>query len=397
MQERFKWYALIAAIALVVGCGVHGPRGDFDDDDDDGSGGAGLTGEGLLGSSGEGLFGSSGEGAGDTSSSGTGGTSTSSGTGGSSSTSSSTSTGSSGTGGSSSTSSSTSSSGTGGTGTGGSGGVGGGGCYTEGYDLGISLNDLQSSYSGSQWLPTMLAVLSRRYSNGWYVMDQMKNDPWLTSSFPGYFNLGSWAGMIESIDTACHEETHGYDFDQALSYSGQHVYYMGSNLEIVAAKLNFFARNQIYSEVTQGGSVTSMYDSTYLTGTQGSYDFIFLADELTAYINGLACATTVGDHLSQGGSFRDGAAAHLYYLQAYLRVARTQHPSLYNQWKADPDWQQFVRFSWARGHFWTDVSAQFSQLGINDAAIWNRVNDPNNLAEIQQFTGDTPTVVACTP
>jgi len=263
--------------------------------------------------------------------------------------------------------------------------------------LGVSLADLQSGYQGSQWLPTMIDVLNRRYSNGWYVMDQMKNDPWLANSFPQWFNLGSWGGMIESIDTACHEETHGYDFDQAMNYSNKHLYYMGSNLEVVATKLNFFARNQIYNQVTQGGSVTSMYDSTYLTGTQGSYDFIFLADELTAYINGLACATVVGDHLTQGGSFRDGAAAHLYYLQVYLRVARTQYSSLYNQWKADPDWQQFVRFSWARGHYWTDVSMQFGQLGINDAAIWNRINDPSNLSEIQLFTGDTPSVVACTP
>ena len=162
-------------------------------------------------------------------------------------------------------------------------------------------------------------------------------------------------------------------------------------------KLAFFARNEILSLVQQGGSVTSNYDSTYLTGTSGSYDFIFLGDELTAYINGLACATAVGNQLQGGHSYRDGAASHLLYLQLYLKVARTKHASLYAQWKADPTWQQWLRYAWARGHFWTDRSKKYPHLGINDAAIWQRINDPANLDEIKQFTGDPASVVACTP
>jgi hypothetical protein len=281
---------------------------------------------------------------------------------------------------------------------GGSGGTGGNGCYVEGYNPTNALTDLESGYNASQWLDTMLVTLSRRYTNGFVLMDAMKNDPWLSSSFPQYFNLNSWTGMIESIDTACHEETHGYDFDSALNTPGEHVYYMGDNLEVVAAKLNFFARNSILNAVQAGGSVTTNYDNTYLAGTSGTYDFIFLADELTAYINGLACATAVADELPGSGySYRDGAAAHLYYLLLYLRVARINHTALYNQWKADPGWQQFVRFSWARGHFWTDESMPHAHLGINDAAIWARINQQNNLDEIFLFTGDDAATVACTP
>ena len=48
------------------------------------------------------------------------------------------------------------------------------------------------------------------------MLDAMKTDPWLDNEFPQYFDLSSWDGMIASIDTACHEETHGWDFDQAL-------------------------------------------------------------------------------------------------------------------------------------------------------------------------------------
>jgi len=360
---------------VVVACGAHGPTTGFGEDDDAGVSGTGEPVAGAVGAGGTSTAaGPVGSGAGAGAEGATGATSgngatTSSGAGGST-----------------------------GTGSGGSGGIGPGGCYEEGFDPAVSLSDLQSSYQGSQWLPTMLEVLDRRYHNGWYVLNAMKDDPWLTGQFPQYFSLNSWSGMIDALDTACHEETHGYDFDQALNMPNQHLYYMGSNLQQAVPKLAFFPRSEILSHVQQSGSVTSSYDSTYLTGTSGSYDFIFLGDELTAYIIGLACATAVGEQFGGSGySYRDGVASHLYYLQAYLKVARAEHPTLYNQWKADSSWQSFVRFSWARGHYWTEQSQVFPNLGINDAAIWSRINDADNLQEIELFTGDDPAAVACSP
>ena len=381
-------------MAMIAGCGVTGPQG-LDDEDPTGQGidgpavgaGAGASTAATNGSGGSGaqLGPTSGAGAGHH----TGGAPNS--TSGQSSSQSNASSQMS----SSTTTQTVSSSGNG---QGGSGGSGGNGCYTEGWNPINPLGDLQSAYNQGQWLDYMLATLDRRYANGFALMDEMRNDPWLQNNFPSYFNLGSWSSMIESIDTACHEETHGWDFDTALSYPGEHVYFMGDNLHVRAPELGFFARNVILSAVQAGGSVTSNYDSTYLTGTQGSYDFIFLADELTAYINGLACATAVGDHIAGAGySYRDGAASHLYYLQIYLGVARTQYPTLYNTWKNSADWQTFVRFSWARGHFWTNESMIYANLGINDAAIWSRINQPQNLQEIQLFTGDDPSTVACSP
>ncbi len=278
----------------------------------------------------------------------------------------------------------------------GPGAGGGNGCYYEAFTT-TNISNIESSYSGAQWLNKMLATLEARYPNGHYLMDAMKTDPWLTGTFPSYFELGTFDGMIEAIDTACHEESHGYDFEQALSLPNKHLYYHGENQQITPPKLNFFARNEILSLVQEGGSVTSNYDSTYLTGTQGSYDFIFLADELTAYINGLACVTTVQDYVTQTTSYRDGAASHLYYLQLYMRVARTEHATLYNQWKSDAEWQKLVRFAWARGHYWTAQALDNPHLGINDAAIWARINQPENLAEIELFTGEDPASVACNP
>jgi hypothetical protein len=270
------------------------------------------------------------------------------------------------------------------------------GCYYEAYTS-DSIQSIKTSYTGSQWLQKMLATLDVRYPNGHFLMDAMKTDPWLTGTFPSYFELGTWGGMIDAIDTACHEETHGWDFDQALSTPGKHVYFMGIDEQIQVPKLSFFARNEILSLVQQGGSVTTNYDNTYLTGTQGTYDFIFLADELTAYINGLACVASVQDQVTSTVSYRDGAASHLYYLQLYMKVAREDHPALYTQWKNDASWQHWVRLAWARGHFWTEQVINDPNFGINDAAIWARINQPQNLQEIEDFTGEDPASVACNP
>ena len=96
-------------------------------------------------------------------------------------------------------------------------------------------------------------------------------------------------------------------------------------------------------------------------------------------------------------SIRDGAASHLLYLEWYLNRARTAHTALYDQMKASPELQKFVRYEWARGHFWTNVAQAYPSLGIDDKTIWSHVNEPANLMEIQLFTGEDPAVVACSP
>lgn len=275
--------------------------------------------------------------------------------------------------------------------------TGGNGCYSEPFDANVSLASVEATFKGSQWIAAMLSTLKLRYPNGWFVVDQMKTDSFLVNDLPSYYQTSTWSGMIDAIDTACHEETHGYDFDKSLNLPGKHLYYLGKDLSIAASQLDFFPRNEILSEVQKGGSVTTSYDNTYLKGTQGSYSLIFLADELTAYTNGLACVTTVVDQLNSGSSFRDGLAAHLYYLELYLRIARTKHPTLYTSMKADASWQKFVRFSWARGHFWYQAAAAYPLLGSNDGVIWARVEDTANSDEIAQFTSDNVGDVACSP
>ncbi|MFH1568913.1 MAG: hypothetical protein ABIL09_13020 [Gemmatimonadota bacterium] len=83
--------------------------------------------------------------------------------------------------------------------------------------------------------------------------------------------------------------------------------------ENVEPRIDGFGRGEILPLVE--GNATSMYDSTYLTGVQGSYGFAELLDELNAYINGLGAVATLGDEVAYGFSARDGAVTLLYYLE----------------------------------------------------------------------------------
>ena len=286
-----------------------------------------------------------------------------------------------------------------GTGIGGDGGAGGdpgtGGtsgstaCYSEAYDPMAPIGDLKTGFQGWNWLPTALGILERRYPTGHFILDAEQNDYQLE-----YFvDTSSWEDFVWSLDTMVHEETHGWDFEH--SQYGSHVYALTDALHLEVPELQTWPRNTIPQYIHDGS--TSMYDQTYLTGEQGTYDAIFLFDELTAYGNGLATLTAVHEEIPPSISARDGLAAHLLYLELYLKAGREHYPQMYAALKANAAWQKLVRYEWARGHFWDGQAKPYTNLTIDADAIWAHVNEPANLDEIQQFTGQLPSEVACHP
>jgi hypothetical protein len=231
--------------------------------------------------------------------------------------------------------------------------------------------------------------MHRRYPTGHFVLDAEQMD----SQLPSFADPSSWSALMESLMTMVHEESHGWDFDHAQGTT--HPYVLTDANQITVPQLTTWPRSEILQYITD--TSTQQYDQTYLTGTQGTYDAIFLFEELNAYCNGLAAITAVADQITQQISARDGVAAHLYYLELYLRVGRTAHASDYAALKADPTWMNLVRHEWARGHFWDAQARSNPELDIGSAPIWAHIQDPANLSEIQQFTGQAPDVVACSP
>jgi hypothetical protein len=236
----------------------------------------------------------------------------------------------------------------------------------------------------------MIGVLDRRYPAAADLLVEMEDDPW----FGAFTDNSSFTGLMDSVMTEVHEGTHGWDYDHALGqpYFG---YWLRADLVFEPPKIDGFPRAEIYGMLVDDS--TALYDQTYLTGEQGTYGWVELLDELNAYINGMGAIAAVGEHIPWGISGRDGAVAFLYYLELYLRRARTAYPELYAELQAEPEYVELVQTQWLRTHFLLEHADAHPHLGIHDQEIRAHLYAPDNQAEIELFIGRPVDASACLP
>lgn len=292
------------------------------------------------------------------------------------------------TGGASSGSSASSGSGTGGSttstgSTSGSGGMTDPDCYTEPLDPAADIADVIAGYGGSNFKDEVIEAMERRWPAGAFLLTEQKNDPY----FDQFSDSSSWTGMVGWLDTLVHEETHLFNAYHAQSQSQPHALYFRDDLIVYLPAEQGFPRSEITGHLA-ASVAGSIYTSTYLSGSQGQRGFNPLLDEATAYANEVPGMASFGEHYSGGVSLRDGSAAFLYFLEIYLRVARTDHASFYAWAKAQPAYVDAVRTLWLRTHFfYEEVGDLYPNLGIHDASYRAEAYQPDNLAEITMFIG----------
>lgn len=261
-------------------------------------------------------------------------------------------------------------------------------CYSEPYFPTVDLSDLKNAYSRNAWKGPSLEAMNRRYPTGYFVLNAQQSD----SQLGNFVDVSSWASLMQSMMMTMNAETGIYDFGHSQS---AHTYVLRSDMVLSLTPVATWQRGEVMSLITDGS--TSTYDGSELEGNAASDDFVTLADDNTAYTNGLGSITAVGDQVTSGISARDGVAANAYYLELYLKVGRTNHASQYAGLEASADWQKLVRYLWARAFFWDAQAKPNANLDIASAPIWAHVNEAANLDEIKQFTGDDAAYVACHP
>jgi hypothetical protein len=262
-------------------------------------------------------------------------------------------------------------------------------CYSEPYDPHANIADVASAFGGSNWLTSALTVMQRRYPTGYFVLNAGQHDPQL----PQFVDASSWSAFMGSMMTMLDVETGQWDFDNASATA--HPFVILDSMQISVPVMTTWQQGEILQYITDAS--TQSYDQTELQGQEGTYDGVFLFDDVDCAAEGLATATTVGDQLTYALPARDGVAAHLYYMELYLKDGRTNHAADYAAIKGDPSWQKIVRYEWARGHFWDAQATPNANLQLAAAPIWTHIDDPANLQEIQLFTGESPDAVACHP
>ena len=264
-------------------------------------------------------------------------------------------------------------------------------CYCEPIDPNADVSDIEAAFSGGNWAESMIAVLERRWPAGQALFeDRWANDDW----FGNFTDTGSWGGLMDSMMTEAHEGTHGWDYDAAFG-EPTFGYWMREDLIYEPLKIDGFPRSEIYGMV-QGGA-TDLYKDLYLSGTQGTYGWYELLDEGNAYINGMGAIGVAGEFLPWGTSARDGSVAFLYYVELYLKRARTQYPELYAQLQAS-EYQQMLQTQWLRAHFLMIYAADLHPgLGIHDDEIETLLYADDNQVEFEMFIGHELDASNCLP
>ena len=277
---------------------------------------------------------------------------------------------------------------------GGDAGTGGVGCpancYCEPLDPAADLGDLEGSYSPQAYLDTILEVLGRRWPAGRDLLTDKLGDPY----FGSFSDPSSFASLMDGLMTEAHEGTHGWEYGNASV--DEFAYFLRDDLQFFPPKLHGFDRSEIYDMVE--GSSTDIYKDLYLVGDQGTYGFYELLDEMNCYINGMAAIGVTGEYIPYGVSGRDGAVAFMYYLELYLKRARTQHPDVYEAIKSDPDYNEMIKLQWLRLHFLLhDAADLHDNIGLYDDEIRELMYAQENQSEIEMLIDHELDASNCLP
>ncbi len=266
-------------------------------------------------------------------------------------------------------------------------------CYTEPLNPGADISDIVDNYGGAGWKDDLIEAMGRRWPAGAWLLQEQYND----SYFGQFSDPYSWTGMVGWLDTLVHEETHLFNAYHAIDVGQNHALYFNEDLILYLPPDQGFPRAEIYGHLIPEAQA-GIYAPTYLTGQQGQRAFNPLLDETLAYINEVPGLSVFGEYYQGGVSLRDGAAAFLYFIEVYLRVARTDHPEFYAWAQSQAVYVEAVRTAWLRTHFfYEEVADMYPGLGISDDIYRAAATTPENLAEIEMFIGEPVDASSCLP
>ncbi len=246
-----------------------------------------------------------------------------------------------------------------------------------------SLSDLSAAYvnTAAGVRAAAAGIADRRYPIGRLFIDNQSD----MNLLAWYSRRNTFADILNNFEVAVHEGQHIWDI--GMIAGGMWPYRLRDDLVIRARRLTNFNRSEILTVHTF--AAMDMYAPVYLMGGSGAQGFNTLLDEYSAYVHSLAARYCTRDGLAMGTriSARDGILTMMYYVEMYLRLARTVHPADYAAILADPEHIRLILTVWARAEFWLNLSTPFPSLGLRDATIRPVTYDPANVAEIDMLRG----------
>lgn len=284
------------------------------------------------------------------------------------------------------------------------------GQYTEAaLPVTANIGDLTSSYSSAGAEDFITDVLARRFPDGTVLVENGRMSTTIGDCVDYFVSDRSSANaIISQMSTITHECGHFYDLEESTGRNNFYfiagdITFTCSNGDTTDRFGNTFARSLIrddeYSALRRPcvGDETNgcdYYAKIYLDGdpTDSNFDsgdqgFNFLMEEAVQYVNSIATGYAFEEELTSGGrriSERDGILTFLWYIERYLKLARTEHADAYAFILGDECWRELILTVWGRAWLYLGLTEDSSGLGINDDLLEGFVSDPDLLAEIER-------------
>jgi hypothetical protein len=278
------------------------------------------------------------------------------------------------------------------------------GKYTERLpDPQVNVSDLTGSYQPARVNDFVLSVLDRRYPVGNLVISGVLGSfdciaPFLTSG------KDSPQAVILGLQTVVHEC--GHMFDNSQGSGSANAYVLTEDLTLscadgdsVARGGRTFERSRIRNDSWSAGCAPGgcdFYADVYLDGDPddatfqgGDQGFNMLLEEETQYVNSLGTSYAFNRELNTGGSMsaRDGILTMLWYVERYLYMARTEHPTAYDHLLQGDGgcWRRAILTIWGRAWLYLEATSDMPFLGLQSAKLQGLVETPELLSEIQRL------------
>ena len=266
-------------------------------------------------------------------------------------------------------------------------------------DPSADISSAKANYSESNVKSFFDTVLGKRYPVGKWIIDGGLEHGQQDCVEPYLRNASTADGALQSLSTVVHECGHFFDlgvggFSTATYKITKSTSFSCSGGDTTSRGGKTFARSKLTDDNYQselppcGGNAgrdCDSYADTYLIGNGSEQGFNSVLEETLQYVNSLATSYAIKDTYGRRStSALDGILTFLWYVERYLRLARTEHPNAYNHLTETPCWRKAILTIWGRAWLMIEAAESEDQLGINEQKLFDLVRTPELLEEIDR-------------
>lgn len=257
---------------------------------------------------------------------------------------------------------------------------------------GVSIADVTSSYSPATWESSLLTMMSRRYPEGYNLLQAGRSLGGMDDCILQYegFMDTSTLGLL-ALDLGITLRSCGYVFNNYDASTRNHELYRynpvtgGLDIQSFTIPASWPTRGAVKPYLGAGFEQDASVLNHLTRQDDLGAPMSMILDEMQLYTEELISGYVLREVLSTQFSIsrREPVRMHQLWVLIYLHHMRTTQPAEYAQLINDQNLRTHILWIWARSEFILSASASVQGLGIGqEAPIINAIADPRWSQEI---------------